>query len=312
MSTPVPPRGGKGRNTNRNRPAPRNQAAGSNRAAPRGRQAAFQQRRRRQHQLLFGGIGLVVVVAIVLVVVSLSGSGNKGGKAGSLPLASPAILKSLEGVAPQTLASQAKADTSILQYPAPITGAAPLTAEGKPKIVYIGAEYCPYCAGERWAMIMALSKFGTFTGLKQITSSSTDNPTSVPTFSFYGSTYKSPYLVFDPTETETVQQTPLQTPTKQNAQLETKYDAPPYTQSGGIPFIDFANKWVIDGASYDVTPLQFLAHDTVAHAAASGSTKYGADIQSVAGVMVSRMCNLTGGRPGTVCKYFPSVIGGKK
>jgi hypothetical protein len=252
-------------------------------------------------------VGLVLVIVVVLVVVAVTRSGSSGGS-NATPLADPQVLSAIQGVSPQSLAAQAKADP-ILQYPAPITGADLLTEDGKPKIVYIGAEYCPYCGGERWAMIMALSKFGTFTGIKQITSSSTDDPSSIPSFSFVGSTYTSPYLVFDPTETQTVDRTPLQTPTDVNANLEAKYDAPPYTSSGGIPFVDIGNKWVIDGASYDVTPMQHLSHSTVAQAAATGSTKYGSDIQSVAGAIVSRLCNLTGGKPGNVCQSFPEVIG---
>ena len=60
----------------------------------------------------------------------------------------------------------------------------------------MGAEYCPYCAAERWALVMALSKFGTFTDLQGTTSSATDTNPSTPTFSFYGSTYTSKYLSF--------------------------------------------------------------------------------------------------------------------
>jgi Domain of unknown function (DUF929) len=297
VNTPVPPRGNKGR-PGKGRPGPGRPAQG--------RQAAYQ-RRRRQHQLLFGGVGLVVVIVLVFVVVNLVSSPGSGGS-NATPLASAQVLSAVEGVTPESMAAQAKAD-AILSPPAAISNGAALTSDGKPKIVYIGAEYCPYCGGERWAMIMALSKFGTFTGIKQITSSSTDSPASIPSFSFVGSTYTSPYIVFDPTETQTVTHANLETPTKANATLEAKYDAPPYTQQGGIPFIDFANKWVVDGASYDVTPMQHLSHTTVAQAAATGSTKYGSDIQSTAGTMVSRICSLTGGKPGNVCKSFPSVIG---
>ena len=38
----------------------------------------------------------------------------------------------------------------------------------------MGAEFCPYCATERWSVVMALSKFGTFSHLVGTTSSSTD------------------------------------------------------------------------------------------------------------------------------------------
>jgi Domain of unknown function (DUF929) len=297
VNTPVPPRGNKGRSA-KGRPAPGRPAQG--------RQVAYQ-RQRRQRQFLFGGIGGVVIIVVALVLVYTLSSGGSGGS-DATPPASPSVLAAIEGVSPASMAAQAKADPPT-SPPVPISNGASLTEDGKPKIVYIGAEYCPYCGGERWAMIMALSKFGTFTGLKQITSSSTDDPTSIPSFSFVGSTYTSKYIVWDPTETQTVTHATLQTPTKANATLENKYDNPPYTSQGGIPFIDFANKWVIDGASYDVTPLQHLSHDTVAAAASSGSTKYGSDIQSVAGYMVSRICSLTGGKPGNVCSSFPTVLG---
>ena len=46
----------------------------------------------------------------------------------------------------------------------------PLTNSGKIVIVYVGAEYCPYCAAERWAIVTALETFGTFSGLQPIAS----------------------------------------------------------------------------------------------------------------------------------------------
>jgi len=249
-----------------------------------------------------------VIVVVLVVVAVTSGGGTSGGGSNSTPLASASVLRQIEGVSPETMATQVKNDPP-LAFPASTGNTTVLMANGKPKIVYIGAEYCPYCGGERWAMIMALSKFGTFTGIKQITSSASDNPSAIPTFSFLGASYRSRYLVFDPTETQDVNRNPLQTPTAENAALEAKYDAPPYTQAGGIPFVYIGGKWVIDGASYDVTPMQHLSHATVAQAAATGSTKYGSDIQATAGAIVSRLCNLTHGQPGNVCRSFPAVVG---
>jgi len=41
-------------------------------------------------------------------------------------------------------------------------------------VSYVGGEYCPYCAIQRWALLVALSKFGSFTNLDgQVISSST-------------------------------------------------------------------------------------------------------------------------------------------
>ena len=55
----------------------------------------------------------------------------------------------------------------------------------------MGAEYCPYCAAERWAMAVALSRFGTFSDLRLIHSSSADIYPNTPTLSFYRSSYAS-------------------------------------------------------------------------------------------------------------------------
>src|SRR5262249_23072728 len=133
---------------------------------------------------------------------------------------------------------------------------------GKPEFLYIGAEYCPYCAAQRWATVVALSRFGTFSKLYQTTSSSTDVFASTPTFTFYpghygGSFYTSKYIDFVPVETlGNVQDASgnyatLQTPTAEQQNLLDTYDVPPYTtQAGSIPFIDIADQYIISGASY--------------------------------------------------------------
>ena len=41
----------------------------------------------------------------------------------------------------------------------------PVVSDGAPEVLYIGAEYCPFCAVERWPLVVALSRFGTFAGL---------------------------------------------------------------------------------------------------------------------------------------------------
>lgn len=45
---------------------------------------------------------------------------------------------------------------------APVYQAPHFTVNGKPAVVYLGAISCPYCAENRWAMALALSRFGSF------------------------------------------------------------------------------------------------------------------------------------------------------
>ena len=81
------------------------------------------------------------------------------------------------------------------------SGAA-LTSGGKPQMLYIGAEFCPYCAAMRWSMAVALSRFGTLTPLHGIHSSSTDTDPNTATLTFYKTGYTSKYLDFTPVEVQ--------------------------------------------------------------------------------------------------------------
>jgi hypothetical protein len=104
-----------------------------------------------------------------------------------------------------------------------------------PEILYIGAEYCPYCAAQRWATIIALSRFGTFSGLGNMSSYSNDVFPNTPTFTFVKAKYKSKYLVFKSVEEYTNYLRrrrhilrALQKPTAQEIALISKYDRPKY------------------------------------------------------------------------------------
>jgi len=48
----------------------------------------------------------------------------------------------------------------------------PLTAGGKPEVLYVSTQYCPYCAAENWALLVALGRFGVFSDVSEIRSAS--------------------------------------------------------------------------------------------------------------------------------------------
>ena len=136
--------------------------------------------------------------------------------------------------------------------------------DGKPLITYVGAEYCPYCAAERWALAVALSRFGTFANLSGTHSSGSDIYPDTQTLSFYGSSYTSPYVDFQTVEEATNQQVgdgyqTLQTPTAAQDALIAKYDP-----EGSIPFLDIANRYVITGSSFSPQVLQGLSRSQIA------------------------------------------------
>jgi thiol-disulfide isomerase/thioredoxin len=109
----------------------------------------------------------------------------------------------------------------------------PYLDNGKPVVVYIGADFCPYCAAERWALVISLSRFGNFSNLHYMTSSSDEG--DYATFTFSGSTYTSKYVSFQPTEQEDRNQAPKETvPANYSAEFTNSY-----------PFVNFGNSYIL-------------------------------------------------------------------
>jgi Domain of unknown function (DUF929) len=254
---------------------------------------------------IIGAVVLVIGIAAVVAVAAGSKSSSKptSGKAGDTAV-SAAVMKQITTV-PSSVFETVGAGTAA---PLPQKLSAPvLTQDGKPRVVYIGAEYCPYCATERWAVVTALSRFGTFTGLKQ--THSADSPEVFPdteTFSFHGSTYTSKYLVFSPVETETNTHAALDTPTAEESQLLQKYDVPPYSGSdsssaGAIPFIYIGGKYISIGATFDPTVLQGKSASEIAAALHDPTSAIGKGAIGAANGLTAAICGATGNQPAAVC-----------
>ena len=129
---------------------------------------------------------------------------------------------------------------------------------------------------------------------------------NTPTFSFYGSNYTSPYIKFEPVETEDNKKNPLESPTKEQADLVAKYDKAPYvsggsTSGGTIPFIDIANQFVVSGATYDVSVLQDKTHAEIAAAMHDPSTAISKGAIGTANAMTAAICKTTDNKPANVC-----------
>src|SRR5258708_25375941 len=221
------------------------------------------QRESSRTQWLWTG-GIVALIAVIIVAFVVISRVQSSGSANAATLASSQVFNAVTRVDPNVLAAMGA--SGVKNPLKAVNGSSPVLTgpTGKPEFLYVGAEYCPYCAAERWSMVVALSRFGTFRKLYQTTSSSTDSFPSTSTFTFYtgqygGSFYTSKYIDFVPVETEDQQQNPLQTPTAAQQNLLNTYDAPPYTTSsnaGSIPFIDIGNRYILSGASYDPAVLR--------------------------------------------------------
>jgi thiol-disulfide isomerase/thioredoxin len=270
------------------------------------RAAQRKQEVRNRMFLTIGSIaGVVIIVVAFLFIKALNKghapSGSSGGVHGTALPAS--VIKDITSVPSSTLDSIGSGG-AYAKTVSPVSAPA-LTSGGKPEILYMGAEYCPYCATERWAMVQALGRFGTFTGLHGIHSSSTDVYPSTPTMTFLGSHYTSKYLTFVPVETQGLTEgSTLQTPTSAQSKLLAKYDYPPYVQSsedGAIPFIDLAGKYLIHGAQYNPQVLQGKTWAEVAAALSDKSSAIAQGADGAANILTAAICKVTNNQPSSVC-----------
>jgi hypothetical protein len=270
-------------------------------AAARARVAAAQRRRR---LVVVGGsvLAIVAVVAVLIVVKVSTGSGAKSGQ--SATGAQAAVLSKLASVPPSVLDTVGIGAAS--GKPTPISAPA-LVRDGKPAVLYVGAEYCPFCAAERWAVVVALSRFGTLHGLGETRSSPSDVYPSTATLSFHGVTYTSSYLALTAKEIESNQivngkYAPLDTLSPADQAVFAKYNAPPYVNSsGGIPFIDLGGKYLVFGASYDPAVLAGKSQLQIATALSDPGSKIAQAVVGSANLLTATLCTLTSQQPAAVC-----------
>jgi hypothetical protein len=174
----------------------------------------------------------------------------------------------------------------------------PFTFDGKPVVIYIGADYCPYCAVQRWSLVMALMRFGNFSNLSYMASSLSEG--DYPTFTFHGSSYTSKYLVFHGYEQEGRNEQPLDTVPSNYTTLFQQYNS-------YYPFINFGNRYVVSGAMLDPGLLggkNWTGATGVFNDISTGTT-LGTQIKESANVITAVICKLTGDAPSGVCNQSP-------
>jgi hypothetical protein len=267
-------------------------------------QRAAAQRTERRNRLLITGGSIVAVLVIVLAFVfikvaqdnSSASSGNTSVTGTLLPASVASQVTSVPATTLDTVGKGAAAVSPSLLGAG--TGTT-LTSASKPEMLYIGAEFCPYCAAMRWSMAIALSRFGTLTPLHGIHSSSTDTDPNTPTLTFYKSGYQSKYLNFTPVENLTISHALLQNPTKEQNAVWAKYEPDPSTR--GYPFIDFGNKVVLKGPLFNPAVLAGKSWSQVAAALKDPSSPIAQSVDGAANYVTAAICKMTSNQPSNVC-----------
>jgi hypothetical protein len=252
--------------------------------------------------------GAVLLVAAIIGVVVLAGRAGSGsaGSGGSLPgnaLSSPApaaLVATVTSVPASTYT--AVGDGGVAQPFKVASGQPPLTGSGgKPVLLYIGADYCPFCAAERWSLVLALSRFGQLGGLALTTSSSSDVYPNTNTWDFSHLTFTSSVLDVQAVELQDRNQQQLQTP---NPSQAAAFQA--LAPSAAIPFVDIGNRFtggLSDG--YGPQLLQGLSWDQIAQKLSNPSDPVTKGIVGHANRITAAICAVTNNQPASVCGAAP-------
>ena len=157
---------------------------------------------------------------------------------------------------------------------------------------------------------MALARFGQFQGLGVITSSATDYPPSIHTFTFHGATYQSQWVKLQTVETAgnvalaSGGYPPLEPLSAAQQSILNKYDAPPFVpanSAGSIPFLFVGGQFLWVGSSISPTLLQGQSWSQLAGALAAGQTAAARAMVSNANAISAAICAVDGGQPASVC-----------
>jgi hypothetical protein len=258
--------------------------------------AAQAKANRRRNLMVAGGSTLAVVLVVgVIVAVGLSTKKKTPSGGGNPVVAASSTVTS--GLAAASKLTSVRPDLStVTGPPAHLTGATLTGSGGKPQVLYVGADYCPYCAVTRWPLTVALSRFGTFRNLTTTKSAANDQAgPNTPTLSYHGASYTSQYIDFVGLEQQDGLAKPLDSLSAAQNSLFENFG------KGQYPFVDFGGKWMQSGASSLPATLAGLSPEDVANDIANTTSKPGAMVAAGADVFTAIICQLDGGKPANVC-----------
>jgi Domain of unknown function (DUF929) len=185
-----------------------------------------------------------------------------------------------------------------------------LTSHGKPELLAEELAWCPHCAANSWAVAIALSRFGTLTGLGILNTGIYDckiahDPCVLTPFpcypftdglSFFGASYKSPFLRFTSVVLQNLRGHKLQRPTRHENAAIHRFDS-----QGSVPVFDIGGRYGLLGVGYDPGALAHKTWSQIAGSLANPHDPLARRIDGFANVLTAAICKTTKGHPRAVC-----------
>ena len=251
---------------------------------------------------------IVLAIVIVLVVFKLTGTSPVAVVPDLAPVSST-LVQDLNTLPTKTFDTVGDPAGPLLSAPSVIRNGPALTLHGLPAVVWVGTLYNPASAAQRWALVIALARFGRFEKLYATSSSTVEVFPGTVTFSLYGSVYRSSEVSLAAVEeygNESSNQAPvgferLQTPDSTESQAMRSYDRSPWAQSGVFPFIDVANRIVVSGTDFSPGLLSGLTMQQVTTDLANPSLPVTEALLGEANQITAAICAARGGSPARVC-----------
>jgi len=252
----------------------------------------------------------VLLIVLVLVVLRLT-QGTTTAPMPSLYRAPDAVVRAVTSIPPSVF-DAVGAPGAGSSTPQALAGQAVLMSDGRAELVFVGAQFSPYSAAARWAVVAALARFGTFSNLGATSSSTDEVFAHTPTFTFSGSSYRSPVVAFvaDETYGDTMSGNApagfpiLSAPSAPVAALLRRFDgASAGAGPVALPFIDVANQVVFLGADIGFSPGLFHGQSMsqVASALGDPTSPLGRAVVGAANEIDAALCASTAQRPQAVC-----------
>jgi hypothetical protein len=266
--------------------------------------------RNRTAQFAWWAVVIISIAVVVLVVYALTRSTEQEDVAH--PAATdPGVVSTLASVPRATFdAVGTTAPPSVAMVPPTVVKGQPLlTAAGKPEVLYVGSDFCPFCAAERWPLIVALSRFGHFDTLHNMQSAPQSVFPGIQTFTFTGTSYSSQYLTLtgielysDGTDADGAYTRIASLTTQQQALIDRYRSAGSTgTVPGSYPFVDIGNRAVASAAAFSPALLMHLSQATIAGNLAAAQGPVGQAIVAAANQLSAGICLATGQQPARVC-----------
>ncbi len=273
----------------------------------------------RTARFAWGAVVVLLLGFVALVTYALTRSTTPASVARP-SVTSADVVATLAGVTPSTFDSVGvTVPGTTLTAPVVLNGQTPLSRGGRPEVLFVGSEYCPFCAAERWPLIVALDRFGRFGTLHNSQSAPLSVFSGIQSFSFVGTTYSSRYVTLTGVELYSDQTGPDGTFTRISrldpgeAALVARYA--PLTAGAGAPgtwpFVDIDNRMVTATSGFSPALLVSQSQAQIAGEAAqplaatpqstTPAPPTGQAIIAAANQLSAGICLATGGQPVAVC-----------